>query len=85
MFMARAGGKGEWVIQAVEAVTNAAQNAEKEEKKNPTESGAGPPLRFVKVGTARSAVHRFLLGPDASQPGANPVFFVDRTASERIT
>ncbi len=38
MFKARAGGKSEWMRSAVEAVTNAAQNAEKEEKKNQPES-----------------------------------------------
>jgi GTP cyclohydrolase III len=39
MFTARAGGEPvDAVTQAVEAVTNAAQNAEKEEKKNQPES-----------------------------------------------
>jgi len=47
MFTARAGGKSEWMRSAVEAVTNAAQNAEKEEKKNQPESVSNewvPPL-----------------------------------------
>jgi GTP cyclohydrolase III len=39
MFTARAGGEPvDAVTQAVEAVTNVAQNAEKEEKKNQPES-----------------------------------------------
>jgi len=39
MFTARAGGEPvDAVTQVVEAVTNAAQNAEKEEKKNQPES-----------------------------------------------
>ena len=47
MFTARAGGKNGWMRSAVEAVTNAAQNAEKEEKKNQPESVSNewvPPL-----------------------------------------
>jgi hypothetical protein len=47
MFTARAGGKSEWMRSAVEAVTNAAQNTEKEEKKNQPESVSNewvPPL-----------------------------------------
>jgi hypothetical protein len=48
MFTARAGGEPvDAVTQAVEAVTNAAQNAEKEEKKNQFESVSNewmPPL-----------------------------------------
>jgi hypothetical protein len=40
MSTAKAGGKSEWMRrpQAVEGVTNTAQNAEKEEKKNQPES-----------------------------------------------
>ena len=48
MFTARAGGEPvDAVTQVVEAVTNAAQNAEKEEKKNQPESLSNewvPPL-----------------------------------------
>jgi hypothetical protein len=56
MFTARAGGERmDAVTQAVEAVTNAAQNAEKEEKRNQPESVSNewvPPLAAPAGGQA---------------------------------
>src|SRR5258708_5800332 len=82
MFTARAGGERvDAVTQAVEAVTNAAQNAEKEEKKNQPESVSNegvPPLCRLNHQEARARraarlrMGRRLPHPRKSQkPGIN--------------